>query len=75
MKEASANPGFLVGEGLDKAGVFTLPFEAANSIGAMAGGRASVASTRSRARSPPRGRAGSRRQKTSTAQPTRWLAC
>lgn len=38
VKEASANPGFLVGEGLDKAGIFTLPFEAASSVQAMAGG-------------------------------------
>jgi hypothetical protein len=38
VKEASANPGFLVGEGLDKAGIFTLSFEAASSVQAMAGG-------------------------------------
>ena len=38
VKEASANPGFLIGEGLDKAGIFTLPFEAASNVQAMAGG-------------------------------------
>ena len=32
FKESASNPGFLLGEGLDNSGIFTVPFEIANTI-------------------------------------------
>lgn len=32
FKASAANPGFLIGEGLDNSGIFTVPFEIANTI-------------------------------------------
>lgn len=32
FKQSAANPGFLIGEGLDNSGIFTVPFEIANTI-------------------------------------------
>ena len=32
FKESATNPGFLLGEGLDNSGIFTIPFEMANTI-------------------------------------------
>lgn len=32
FKQSASNPGFLIGEGLDNSGIFTIPFEIANTI-------------------------------------------